>query len=375
MYPNIYEIKRRGALVFATGEAEAELASESLEENEEVSSEEIPEETPTDDTNEESNVEQTPSETPVDSSEAEKKSEPVTKIQTLDVVTACMNKFDLYMADTKIDWNMYINNGRISGTPNFALLDDLYNLLNNTLDEKKFEFVAIFNKLFENLTDTNFCKNLSLYGREKYGKPFLAEGLALLIYELATDWAVFLVRYFKELPKIQSSEDSFVRKFPNLRLLSYIAKLFNDSSEFGKLISSDKAKELLTSDTKYSITSDQAKKKPRLFRARAESVSYFASLIRFDFADIMVGAIDKLGTVAFLSSKCTLDLHTRVSLIAELIRTVVSRDTSNITSDINGNSINTKFVPLENKVLEILKGRSEARIMLDSNEKNFPMKI
>lgn len=375
MYPNIYEIKRRGALVFATGEAEAELASESLDENEEVSNEELPEETHTDDTNEETNLEQTPSETPVDSSEEKEKTEPVTKIQTLDVVTACMNKFDLYMADTKIDWNMYINNGRISGTPNFVLLDDLYNLLNNTLDEKQFEFVAIFNKLFENLTDTNFCKNLSLYGREKYGKPFLAEGLALLIYELATDWAVFLVRYFKELPKIQSSEDSFVRKFPNLRLLSYIAKLFNDSSEFGKLISSDKAKELLTSDTKYSITSDQAKKKPRLFRARAESVSYFASLIRFDFADIMVGAIDKLGTVAFLSSKCTLDLHTRVSLIAELIRTVVSRDTSNITSDINGNSINAKFVPLENKVLEILKGRSEARIMLDSNEKNFPMKI
>ena len=371
MYPNIYEIKRRGALVFATGEAEAELASESLEENEEVPSEDIPEEPTTDNTA----TEDTSSETPVDSSDAEEKSEPVTKIQTLDVVTACMNKFDLYMADTKIDWNMYINNGRISGTPNFALLDDLYNLLNNTLDEKQFEFVAIFNKLFENLTDTNFCKNLSLYGREKYGKPFLAEGLALLIYELATDWAVFLVRYFKELPKIQSSEDSFVRKFPNLRLLSYIAKLFNDSSEFGKLISSDKAKELLSSDTKYSITSDQAKKKPRLFRARAESVSYFASLIRFDFADIMVGAIDKLGTVAFLSSKCTLDLHTRVSLIAELIRTVVSRDTSNITSDINGNSINTKFVPLENKVLEILKGRSEARIMLDSNEKNFPMKI
>lgn len=367
MYPNIYEIKRRGALVFASGEAEEELANESMEEN----TEEIPEEEeePVEDTVEENS---TIEEEPKDSSE---ESEPVTKIQTLDVVTACMNKFDLYMADTKVDWNMYINNGRISGTPNFALLDDLYNLLNNTLDEKQFEFVAIFNKLFENLTDTNFCKNLSLYGREKYGKPFLAEGLSLLIYELATDWAVFLVRYFKELPKIQSSEDSFVRKFPNLRLLSYIAKLFNDSSEFGKLLSSDKAKELLSSDKKYSITAEQAKKKPRLFRARGESVSYFASLIRFDFADIMVGAVDKLGTVAFLSSKCTLDLHTRVSLIAELIRTVVSKDTTNMTNDINGNSINTKFVPLENKVLEILKGRSEARIMLDSNEKNFPMRI
>lgn len=370
MYPNIYEIKRRGALVFASGEAEAELAEESLQEpNEEETEEEIPQEP---ENLPEESSEQNPSEEPADSSE---ETEPVTKIQTLDVVTACMNKFDLYMADTKIDWNMYINNGRISGTPNFALLDDLYNLLNNTLDEKQFEFVAIFNKLFENLTDTNFCKNLSLYGREKYGKPFLAEGLSLLIYELATDWAVFLVRYFKELPKIQSSEDSFVRKFPNLRLLSYIAKLFNDSSEFGKLLSSDKAKELLSSDKKYSITAEQAKKKPRLFRARGESVSYFASLIRFDFADIMVGAVDKLGTVAFLSSKCTLDLHTRVSLIAELIRTVVSKDTTNMTNDINGNSINTKFVPLENKVLEILKGRSEARIMLDSNEKNFPMRI
>ena len=156
MYPNIYEIKRRGALVFASGEAEEELANESMEEN----TEEIPEEEPAEDTVEENS---TIEEEPKDSSE---ETEPVTKIQTLDVVTACMNKFDLYMADTKVDWNMYINNGRISGTPNFALLDDLYNLLNNTLDEKQFEFVAIFNKLFENLTDTNFCKNLSLYGRE-----------------------------------------------------------------------------------------------------------------------------------------------------------------------------------------------------------------
>lgn len=44
---------------------------------------------------------------------------------------------------------------------------------------------------------------------EKYGKPFIAEGLALLLYELAVDWATLLVRYFKELPVLKDTDDSF----------------------------------------------------------------------------------------------------------------------------------------------------------------------
>lgn len=373
MYPYIYEMKRRGSIVIASSEAEEQLANESLDEipegiDEPEVDETEPQEEVSEEVSEDSEIieEDTPSEEP---------SEPVNKIQTLDILTAVMNKFDSYMADSKINWDLFINQGRITSTPNFILVDDLYNLLNNTLDEKQFEFVAIFNKLFNNMTDTSFTKKLANYGREKYGKPFIAEGLALLLYELAIDWSVFLSRYFKELPNIQNSEDSFVRKFPNLRFLTYIAKLFNDSSEFGKLIKDEKAIDLLTSDTKYSINSSQAKKKPRLYRAKAESISYYASLIRYNYADIMAGACDKLAIVVFLNNKCTQELHNRLPIITELIRTVTAKDNTVQTPEQKMGGINTKFITLDNKAIEILKNRSEARIILESNEANFPMKI
>lgn len=376
MYKYIYEMKRRGAL--AIGEADnEELAEESLSEDEipsgelEDSSEPNEEEDATvqEDIQDEEvpEVEPEPAE-PVE----EEKTEPVSKVQTLDIINLVMGKFDQYMEATKINWDAFINNGKITNTPNFAFLDDLYNLLNNTLDEKVFEFIPIYNTLFENMTDTKFTKNLSNYGREKYGKPFLAEGMALLLYELSIDWAIFLARYFKELPSIQSSEDSFVRKFPNLRLLTYIAKLFNDSNEFAKLIKDDKARELLANDTKYTLTTEQAKKKPRLYRANGESLSYFASLIRFSYADIMVGAVDKLGVVAFLTSKQTEELHQRLTIIRELIKVATSKGvaTPNSTAPVNsGMSL------LETRVLDLLKQRTEARLMLDMNERNFPMKV
>ena len=380
MYRYIYELKHRGALI-ATGEAQEELADESLapEEDAEETGGGFLVDTETkestsgfleeDNKEEEPAEEETSTEEEFDENSVPKDREPVSKIQTLDIVNMCMTKFDKYMNDTQINWSLYINNGKVTNTQNFTFIDDIYNLLNNTLDEKTFEFLEIYNTFFNKMTDTKFTKDLSNYGREKYGKPFLAEGLALLLYELSVDWAVFLCRYFRELPELSSQEDSFVRKFPNLRLLTYIAKLFNDSNEFGKLITNAKAKELLTQDTKYAITAAQAKKKPRLYRANGESLSYFASLIRFNFADIMVGAIDKLGTVAFLNSKCTTELHQRLTIIPELIKTVVNKNTT------SENNNMAQFVTLESKATDILKSRSEARIILESNEKNFPMKL
>ena len=370
MYKYIYGMKRRGAL--AIGEADnEELAEESLAEDEEipedentedtaVSQEDVPEET-----NEEGDLSN-------EDEVQEEKPKPVSKIQTLDIINLVMGKFNQYMEDTKINWDNFVKNGKIVSTPNFVFIDDLYNLLNNTLDEKVFDFIPIYNTFFENMTDTAFCKNLSNYGREKYGQPFLAEGLTLLLYELSIDWGIFLARYFKELPSIQSSEDSFVRKFPNLRLLTYIAKLFNDSQEFGKLIKDEKARELLVNDTKYALTADQAKKKPRLYRASGESLSYFASLIRFNYADIMVGAIDKLATVAFLTSKQTEELHQRLTIIKDVITLAVNK---NVATPNSTTPVNSGMSLLENRVLDLLKQRTEARLLLDMNERNYPMKV
>ena len=109
MYKYIYDMKRRGVL--AIGEADnEELAEESLSEDEETPTEEVPQET--------------------EDNTSEEKTEPVSKVQTLDIITLVMSKFDKYMEDTKINWDNFIKNGKIMNTPNFVFVDDLYNLLN-----------------------------------------------------------------------------------------------------------------------------------------------------------------------------------------------------------------------------------------------------
>lgn len=377
MYNHIYELVRDKKIIFSSEENRHELANESLafgEADDELDSIDTPTDDveniePDDDTGDTS----TEPEEPV---EAEEEPEPISKIQSLDIVNAAMNKFDQYMTATNIDWNFFIKAGKVTQSEHFPYVDDLYNLLNNTLDSKKLKWIEIYNNLFEKMTDISYCKNLALYGREKYGKPFIAEGMTLLLYELSIDWAVLLARYFKEMPSLESTEDSFFKKFPNLQLYTYIAKLLTDSEEFGKLITNEKARNLLLDDTKYKLTSEQAKKKPNLYRANGESLSYYASLVRYNYADIMVGAIDKLGTVAFLTSKIKTDLYSRLNIIRDLIQTVSNKKVNNNTA------INTPTPSLDNvlnaieaKATEILKDRSEARILLEANEKNFPMVI
>lgn len=377
MYSHIYELVREGKIVFSSEENRNELANESLAFGE---ADDEFEPTDTDDTTTDNMEDIEPDDdagdTPVEPEEPVEEVETVSKIQSLDIVNAAMNKFDQYMVDTNIDWNFFIRNGKVTQCENFAYVDDLYNLLNNTLDSKKLQWIEIFNNLFEKMTDISYCKNLALYGREKYGKPFLAEGMALLLYELAVDWAVLLARYFKEMPQLESTEDSFFKKFPNLQLYTYIAKLLTDSEEFGKLVTNDKARELLTDETKYKLTGDQAKKKPNLYRAKGESLSYYASLVRYNYADIMVGAIDKLGTVAFLTSKVKTDLYSRLNIIRDLIQTVSNKNVNN-NAKINTPtaSLDSVLNAIEAKATEILKDRSEARILLEANEKNFPMVI
>lgn len=361
MYKWIYDKKRQGSLVFSSEASELELADESLDMNEEVEK--------TTPTMEESEVPEgddanKPVEEPVEN---------ISKIQTLDVLSTVMQKYDTYMGEVTVPFDALIVNGRVTASQNFAYIDDLYQLLNKTFDPSVIVWVGEFNKLFDKMTDVSFCKNLAQYGREKYGKPFIAEGLALLLYELAVDWATLLVRYFKELPVLKDTDDSFFKKFPNLQLLTYFAELFNNSNEFGKLVSNSNARDLLNDDTKYKLTAEQAKKKPNLYRANGESLSYFASLVRYNYADIMVGAIDKLGTVAFLNKTNKQDLLVRLGIIRDLIETVISKDNSVATTNGEKRPVEAKLYIVDNKATDLLRDRAEARIIFESNEKNYPM--
>ena len=95
MYKNIYELVRNKKIVLSA-EAAMELADEAMDD--------VPDEV-----------------------EGE-----VTKIQTIDILAQVMNKFDTYMNDTELNFNFFINNGRIDKAVNFNTLEDLHTLLNKT---------------------------------------------------------------------------------------------------------------------------------------------------------------------------------------------------------------------------------------------------
>ena len=208
MYKNIYELVRNKKIVLSA-EAAMELADEAMDD--------VPDEV-----------------------EGE-----VTKIQTIDILAQVMNKFDTYMNDTELNFNFFINNGRIDKAVNFNTLEDLHTLLNKTFDEKEFISVKDFNDLYALMTNVDFCRSLALYGRENYEKPFIAEGLAVLLYEFAVDFTTLLTRYYKDMPTISNEvgeADSFFRKFPSLILNSYITNMIVNSKEFNQLLTNEESK-------------------------------------------------------------------------------------------------------------------------------------
>lgn len=60
--------------------------------------------------------------------------ENISKIQTLDVLSTVMQKYDTYMGEVTVPFDALIVNGRVTASQNFAYIDDLYQLLNKTFD-------------------------------------------------------------------------------------------------------------------------------------------------------------------------------------------------------------------------------------------------
>ena len=311
-----------------------------------------------------------------DEEDVEEEPEPVEKIHTIDTISQITNRFDQNMAQIGFDWNPFIVNGRIKKAANFKYIEDMRTHLNKLFDDKKFRYVKIYNKLYDMLTDTNLGKSWNLFGRENFGKPYLAEGAALLMYELTVEWVPVIVRYYKESPvfsdEIAPEEDSFFKKFPNLNLLTYVAAIIVENKDFKKLLTSQKSKDLLLDETKYNLTAAQAKKKSSL-RGLGESLSYYAGLVKENFGDITAGFLDKIAVVAFLSINTKMPMNDRLSLVERLIKIV----TTNTTAVEPGqpDPLVAALDTLNTTCTEFIKNRAEAKITLDSNEKNFPTVI
>ena len=335
----IRELINKGRII-ASSEADEEITKEELSptEQELVNEGAEVEETSVQEEGTELSVEET-SEGVVENQieeEVEEEKEPVEvkKTYTMEILAKVMAVFDQYFNELKIDWNSYVIKGKMKKCPSFVYLEDMHTLINNTLDEKTFFFVETYNKLYDYLTDEKNSSLLALYSREKYGKPFIVEGMVLLLFELSIDWAIFLTRYYKEMPELKNEDDSFFKKFPNLRLLTYIAHLLVNSKEFHELISKGQIRELLDVQDTYKLGNDMdRKKKKEIYKLSGENFSYYASLIRFNYGDIMVGVLDKLGTVAFLSWKGDKDMMDKLSLITLLIRAISNKNPVSINTN------------------------------------------
>lgn len=312
-----------------------------------------------------------------DGIDVEEPVEEVKRIHTIDTISQLTNKFDTYMASVNLDWMAFINNGRIKRSNNMKFIEDMRTILNKTLDEKKFRYVEIYNKLYDFLTDKNITTGLNIFGRENFGKPYIAEGLALLMYELSVEWVPVLVRYYKENPvfndNIKPEQDSFFTKFPMLNLYSYIAAIVTENKEFRKLINSDKSRKLLKDEGNYQLTATQVKKKPNLYAIAGESLSYYASLVKEDFGDITAGILDKLAYIAFIHSNTQFQMNDRLKLIERLINVVTTEVTQ---KDMNGvDPLMTALDTLNSSCTDFLKERSDAKITLEADEKNYPIII
>lgn len=339
--------------------------NEEYGENENLDNEELPEEESFE-TEEDFGLEE----------EVEPEPEPVEKIHTIDTISQITNRFDQNMAQIGFDWDPFILNGRIKKAANFKYVEDMRTHLNKLFDDKKFRYVEIYNKLYDMMTDTNLGKSWNIFGRENFGKPYLAEGAALLMYELTVEWVPVIVRYYKESPvfseDIAPEEDSFFKKFPNLNLLTYVAAIIVENKEFKKLLTSQKSKDLLLDESKYNLTAAQAKKKTSL-RGLGESLSYYAGLVKENFGDITAGFLDKIAVIAFLSINTKMPMNDRLSLVERLIKIV----TTNTTAVEPGqpDPLIAALDVLNTTCTEFIKNRAEAKITLDSNEKNFPTVI
>lgn len=386
---NINDLIRHGKIVIASKEAEDGITKEQLEEAtvEEGSGDDAVDvadevEDETDELNEDTPISEDELEEDVDDTQDLEEEKPpheetttqVKQLYTLEVLSQVMAKYDNYMAATELEWNNYIVKGKVKKGASFVFVEDMHTLINNTLDEKKFEFVKIYNELYDYMTEDKTVSLLALYGRESYGKPFLAEGIALLLYELSVDWAIFMTRYYKETPQLENEEDSFFKRFPNLRFLSYIAYLLLNSEQLKELISKDTIRDLMSVETQYKLTSNNRTKKKALYKLAGENFSYYASLIRYNYADIMVGVLDKLGTIAYLCKNCPVDMNGRLQMITMLINAISTK--TPVTMDANTSQVLTNSLAMvETRAMEVLKGRSEATIMLESNEKNYPLAV
>lgn len=296
----------------------------------------------------------------------------IRKIQTTDVLTKIMDKYISYV--NKLDVvtinNLLPSNQKKTSLVNWDYVEDMHKLLNTVLGNQNFEYLNVYNNFYDKMTMGEWKAGLEVYSIKNFQTPFITEAMYILLYELSIDWATFVIGFLKNNPEINVDDfenDSFVRKYPNLTLLTYIAKLLSESDEFNDFMTNEEAFKLITDKDTYNISMKQVKQKSDMIKTAGESLTYYANLVQHNYADILVGVLDKLGAVLFLYNNCEISFVERLNIISELVKSSVEQTTTT--------SLTDSYALLYTMADKIVLARAEARLLLDSDKNNYIMRI
>ena len=287
------------------------------------------------------------------------------KPNMLKLLASMISKYDENVEG--VNFSHFHVKGKLDKSKYYNLVECVKQYIEGSLKEYKdqIDFIETFVKYTEFLKKNE--KGLYLLSEEYYKKPYIMEGLILLLYEYTVEWIPLLVKH------IRFGESAFQVGFESnyayLNLLSVIAKAITNSKEFSKFVSSDKTKKLVEKiefgmDEEYSnVVID----KPELLKIKSESLALYSSFVQEGYFDMISGLFEKLVVVSYMSKATMLSMTRRLEIIEKFIEIITNPD---------GNKAINLLDEFDKKdISELIIKRAEARVSYDSNIENNPFTV
>ena len=287
------------------------------------------------------------------------------KPNMLKLLASMISKYDENVEG--VNFSHFHVKGKLDKSKYYNLVECVKQYIEGSLKEYKdqIDFIETFVKYTEFLKKNE--KGLYLLSEEYYKKPYIMEGLILLLYEYTVEWIPLLVKH------IRFGESAFQVGFESnyayLNLLSVIAKAITNSKEFSKFIASDKTKKLVEKiefgmDEEYSnVVID----KPELLKIKSESLALYSSFVQEGYFDMISGLFEKLVVVSYMSKATMLSMTRRLEIIEKFIEIITNPD---------GNKAINLLDEFDKKdISELIIKRAEARVSYDSNIENNPFTV
>lgn len=287
------------------------------------------------------------------------------KPNMLKLLASMISKYDENVKG--VNFSNFHTKGKLDKSKYYNLVECVQQYIEGSLKDykDKVSFIDTYIKFIEFLKKQE--KGLYLLSEEYYKKPYIMEGLIIILYEFTVEWIPLLVKHIRFGESIFNVE--FESSYPYLNLLSVVSKSIVDSKEFSKFVSSDKTKKLVEKiefgiDEEYSnIVIDR----PELLKIKSESLALYSAFVQEGYFDMIAGLFEKLVVVSYMSKATVLSMNKRMELISKFIEIITNPDGS-------------KAITLleqfdQGDISELIIRRAEARVSYDSNIENNPFTI